>query len=468
MKYVLFGAGNYGKEALSFIDKKDIAYFVDNSNDKQKTDIDGIPVYSYSEKKQELHKYKIMITVSERYIDQVADQLRRDGISEFDLYRDLRFEKIREKINSRLDYIKIYKEGIDRLCKDIAEGCRNSCRPTFAETVGSCIPSFLRWGYREEAVQCAEWLCRTQDADGSWKSDADTEASAVFKTASIVGEGLMEARDIYPSAEQAIQKGCEWIFGRIQTGEDKLYWLFQIASLFYQAGDLEQGNRLFEYGCRLQNQSGGWEHICRREVAIKYFLDAFYYKIYALYNSRPYTFHKGIAKDDGRYTFIYKLAQSDKPLKVLDVGCGTGRYLKNLLEDAPQNTYYAVDFSQQVLNEIEERKIIKLWGRHCQLPFQDNEFDFVYSCEALCHVIDMETGIREMARVTKAGGVIAIVDKNKESYGVMDIAEWEQWFDEEELKEVMSKFCKEVKVYHAIPYEGKNDSLFSAWAGVVM
>lgn len=62
MKYVLFGAGRNGKEALNIIEKQDIEYFVDNDINKRGTDIDGIPVYYYPEKQQEMKKCNIVIT----------------------------------------------------------------------------------------------------------------------------------------------------------------------------------------------------------------------------------------------------------------------------------------------------------------------------------------------------------------------------------------------------------------------
>jgi len=584
MKYILFGAGANGKEALKIIDKKCIEYFIDNDKNKQGMDIEGIPVYHYAEKQQELNKYRIIVTASEPYANQMINQLKESGVCEFDLLKNLRIRRTREKINSRLDYIGIYKDGIKWIQKNIAEESDDSFRQTNPEIAGSCIPSLIRWGYRELAIQYVKWLCGIQSISGAWQNNSGNIEADIFDTARILG-GLLEARSIYSSVDESVKRGCEWLVDKIQEldvsnnseeqeknnkslniiylcclsplikaskiydeevyntialkalsyyrsvqwdkeincreisdiyiyimealtdmGETetvqelldervalqnlkktvsecgKLHWLFQIASIYYRLGDLEYGNEIFEYACELLRKSDGWDKVCENknnereskyfltwEVSrsIKYFLDTLYYKIYAMYNNRPYTFQKNILKEDGRYIVISKLAHADKPLKVLDVGCGTGRYLKNLLEDAPQNTYFAVDFSQQVLDQIEEKEIIKCWGRHCQLPFSDNEFDYVYSCEAFCHVIDIESGIREMVRVTKEGGVIAIVDKNKDNYGVMDIAEWEQWFDEKELKGIMSKYCKDIQVYSSIPYEGKRDSLFSAWIGVV-
>ena len=71
-----------------------------------------------------------------------------------------------------------------------------------------------------------------------------------------------------------------------------------------------------------------------------------------------------------------------------------------------------------------------------------------------------------MSRVTKPGGVIAIIDKNKDMLGYYDIGEWEQWFDEEELSEVMSKYCRNISVIKEVGFEKSANGLFYAWIGV--
>ena len=70
--------------------------------------------------------------------------------------------------------------------------------------------------------------------------------------------------------------------------------LFQLALVWLRLGELERGNKVFEYACKLQNESGGWfgsylseengnevnTYIPTAEIswAVKYFLDALYFK----------------------------------------------------------------------------------------------------------------------------------------------------------------------------------------------
>ena len=150
------------------------------------------------------------------------------------------------------------------------------------------------------------------------------------------------------------------------------------------------------------------------------------------------------------------------------MGCGKGRYLNHLLKDLPDNKYFGVDLSQSVLDYITDPRIEKKEGSLTYIGYHDNQFDVTYSCEALEYAIDIRSSIAEMARVTKSGGKIIIIDKNRAAYGRFQIRDWEVWFDLEELKSIMEEFCSEVIVHKNVNYErNKEDSLFAAWIGIV-
>ena len=152
----------------------------------------------------------------------------------------------------------------------------------------------------------------------------------------------------------------------------------------------------------------------------------------------------------------------------MDVGCGKGRYLKNLLIDASKNSYYGVDISTDVMRLIHDKRIQLAQGTLTDIPHEDEIFDVVFTCEALEHAIDIDGAIRELARVTKKGGLIIVIDKSKSALGEMEITPWEQWFDEKELQDIMLKYCRSVEVHTRVPYENVKDSnLFSGWIGRV-
>ena len=273
-------------------------------------------------------------------------------------------------------------------------------------------------------------------------------------------------------------RDCDWV---CSTG------LFQLSLVWFRLGDIERGNRAFAYACRLQNESGGWfgsylseENGTERNTyfptgeiswAVKYFMDALYDKNRAEFAASFDSFHSSVRKDDGRYQLILQELQDmsgGAGLRVLDAGCGKGRYLKNLVEDMPGNRYAGIDISEKTMEFFDKATAEKKQGTLTNIPYESGCFDMVYACESLEHAVDIENALREMARVAKSGGKLIVLDKNAEALGRLEIGEWEQWFDVNGLKEMMLRYCTEVTVQPQIPYEGKQaDGLFCAWIGRV-
>lgn len=261
--------------------------------------------------------------------------------------------------------------------------------------------------------------------------------------------------------------------------------LFQFALVWFRLGDMEHGLKAFNYACRLQNASGGWfgsylsedncdeqnDYFPGEEIswANKYFLDALYYKNAAEFNGCASEFMDKISKNDERYTFVRDaVAKAGKGSRILDVGCGKGRYIKNLLEDFPDNKYAGVDISKNVMKWLDGSNVECREGTLTSIPYNDAAFDVTYTCEALEHAIDIESAIKEMSRVTRPEGYVIVIDKNKASYGALEIGDWEQWPDESYLKSVMEQYCYNVEVKHGLVYENMNcPDLFSAWIGIV-
>lgn len=205
--------------------------------------------------------------------------------------------------------------------------------------------------------------------------------------------------------------------------------------------------------------------------ANKYFLDALYYKNLCQFEMQASIFGKTIDYSDGRYRCIEEIVEKNihgRDINILDIGCGKGRYLRNLVKMFPNNHYFAVDLSSKVMEYFDDLDITeKKQGTLTDIPFEDDTFDVVYTCEALEHAIDIKNAVRELSRVVKSGGTIAILDKNKDKLGYLEIEEWEQWFDENELKEELLKYCTDVQVVKEISYENRPaDGLFYLWMGV--
>lgn len=602
-KYVIFGAGDYGKKALEMLGRENVAFFVDNDKNKDGSVVNGLEVKFFSRINKKLKEYLVIVAVSYQYIKDIKTQLQDIGVLPYDIFVEMLQRETKKKIESRPDYLGVYKKAISWIeANTIVEKTGKSiinntnCHKGYPEVTGYYIPTLIRWGYRELAIDYAKWLISIQHDDGSWY-DTFAQMPYVFDTAQIL-KGLLAAYSIWPdeNVKNAIIKGAMWLAGNIQhdgrfkaadesiwkmprayselihlyclspirevgiqfskpellkmvdlsidyykqnhmeeilhfdllshfyayvmealvdlgelelakiamnnianfqtedgavPGYNDVHWvcstgLFQLALTWFRVGDIERGNKAFSYACRLQNESGGWygsypsvedesnDYFAASEIswAVKYFLDALYYKNKAEFDISAPKFMTSIDKDDERYKIILQNAKEacllGGDIRILDIGCGKGRYLKNLIDDLPDSQYYGVDISKNVIAEKTNQNIVWEEGSLTHIPFRDNNFAMAYTCEALEHAVDIKSAIREMARVVRPDGRIVIVDKNITALGTLEICEWEQWFDENELAAIMSEFCSEVNIVHDVNYEGYfKEGLFSVWIGKV-
>jgi ubiquinone/menaquinone biosynthesis C-methylase UbiE len=94
----------------------------------------------------------------------------------------------------------------------------------------------------------------------------------------------------------------------------------------------------------------------------------------------------------------------------LDVACGTGRHVGNLLELG--YSVAGVDATEAML-EIARVKYPDATLERAdwdQLPFGDASFDVVTCALALCHAVDVRGPIMEMARMLRPGGWLVLSD----------------------------------------------------------
>jgi len=149
--------------------------------------------------------------------------------------------------------------------------------------------------------------------------------------------------------------------------------------------------------------------------------------------------------------------------KVLDCGCGKGRFARVLLENHPTAKITGLDISEAML------KYLPTGTTPCSalmtaLPFANNTFDATYATESLEHAVDIETAVAELCRVTKPNGKIVIIDKNANHWGRFQTPEWEKWFTPKELERLLKKHCKKASSEFISYWEDvKPDGLFVAW-----
>lgn len=101
-------------------------------------------------------------------------------------------------------------------------------------------------------------------------------------------------------------------------------------------------------------------------------------------------------------------------IRILDVSCGTGKFLQELAK-RKRTQLCGTDISSQMITEAHKnlghQAELKIADVHA-LPFPDDTFDYVVSTESFHHYYDQSKALAEMKRVSKKGGKIIVVDIN--------------------------------------------------------
>jgi ubiquinone/menaquinone biosynthesis C-methylase UbiE len=152
--------------------------------------------------------------------------------------------------------------------------------------------------------------------------------------------------------------------------------------------------------------------------------------------------------------------------RVLDIGCGKGRFLRVLREEEPEAEYWGLDLSAEMLRFV-PAGIQTRRGSMTELPFEDASFDAAYATESLEHAVEIGRAVAETCRVVKPGGRIAILDKNAAAWGRLETPEWERWFGRKELERLLAQHCTQVSSRPISYWEDvAPDGLFLAWLAV--
>jgi len=151
---------------------------------------------------------------------------------------------------------------------------------------------------------------------------------------------------------------------------------------------------------------------------------------------------------DGRWKDVawalrdyYRLKRGDK---ILDVGCGKGFLLYELMKAIPGVEIHGIDISRYAISHAKEEVIPFLQeGRVECLPFEDNSFDLVISITTLhnLYCFNLEKALREIERVGKRNKYIVVESYRNEEEKVNLLYwqltcecfftpdEWRWWFE---------------------------------------
>jgi SAM-dependent methyltransferase len=114
------------------------------------------------------------------------------------------------------------------------------------------------------------------------------------------------------------------------------------------------------------------------------------------------------------------------PSRILDYGCGQGRYLPEVRAIFPNASLFGCDISGV---NLARRKVPYAQFTEMEnetAPFPDNSFDLVLSVEVLEHVGDVALAVREIVRVLEPGGVAVITTPCANRFSLEWLINWKR------------------------------------------
>ncbi|MBA4020561.1 MAG: hypothetical protein C0483_25665 [Pirellula sp.] len=256
--------------------------------------------------------------------------------------------------------------------------------------------------------------------------------------------------------------------------------LAHFAALWFRTGQRRIGNAAMQCLAAHQLPSGGWYGSWGRGAAFfphggsawtaKYALDAARAQVEAAFAAAPNTLLEPLSAADERLRAVRRLAEETisrcgTTARIADVGCGSGRYLRELVETSPRLRLTGIDPSAALLEHLPERAAA-VCGNLLRLPTDDESFDAAFCIEALEHALVPARAVDELCRVVRPGGRVVIVDKDARFQALSLSDPWEHWFGAQSLSLKLAEHCDDVRC-EPLPMgpQQRTPGLFLCWSG---
>lgn len=114
--------------------------------------------------------------------------------------------------------------------------------------------------------------------------------------------------------------------------------------------------------------------------------------------------------------FAFSCVQWKDHMHILDIGCGGGAAIRELLDIAPDSVVEGIDYRQESVEETEKlnadqigKRVFVRQGNVQNLPYETGSFDAVTAIETVYFWPDVSTAFRGVRRILKEGGMFLVI-----------------------------------------------------------